>query len=168
MSAQKQLQMLARYKAWANNLMHHSLSVLPESELVAKRQIVFGNILRTLNHVYLMDSVWKAHLEGVPHNITTRNPETSPPFTELLEAQQHIDTWYVEYADTLRNKLYDKISFTFIGGGTGAMTRGDILLHVANHATYHRGHIAAMIYMIQAQPPTTDLPVFLRKSALMP
>ena len=26
------------------------------------------------------------------------------------------------------------------------MTRRDILLHVANHGTYHRGNVAAMMY----------------------
>jgi uncharacterized damage-inducible protein DinB len=45
------------------------------------------------------------------------------------------------------------------------MSRADILLHVVNHTTYHRGHIAAMMYQIPVQPPTTDLPVFLRDAA---
>jgi uncharacterized damage-inducible protein DinB len=38
-------------------------------------------------------------------------------------------------------------------------------LHVVNHTTYHRGHIAAMMYQMPARPPTTDLPVFLRNAA---
>jgi uncharacterized damage-inducible protein DinB len=37
-----------------------------------------------------------------------------------------------------------------------------IVLHVVNHKTYHRGHIADMLFQIPVQPPTTDLPVFLR------
>jgi len=43
------------------------------------------------------------------------------------------------------------------------MTREAILLHVVNHATYHRGHIADMMYDSSVEPPTTDLPVFLRR-----
>lgn len=53
---------------------------------------------------------------------------------------------------------------TFIGGGPGALTRAEILLHVVNHTTYHRGHIGDMVYQIPAEPPTTDLPVFLRET----
>jgi uncharacterized damage-inducible protein DinB len=45
------------------------------------------------------------------------------------------------------------------------MHRGEIVLHVVNHTTYHRGHIGAMIYDVPAEPPTTDLPVFLRERA---
>lgn len=166
MSGIDQLQMLTRYKAWANDLLFQSLSEHPESELIAKRQIVFGNILRTLNHVYVMDVVWKAHLESHSHEFTTRNPETSPPFAELREAQKSIDAWYVRYAENLAEPACEEVlNFTFIGGGAGSMSRSDILLHVVNHATYHRGHIASMIYQIPAHPPTTDLPVFLRDRA---
>jgi uncharacterized damage-inducible protein DinB len=50
--------------------------------------IVFGNILRVLNHVYAMDLVWRAHLLGTPHAFTTRSPEECPPFAELRAAQR--------------------------------------------------------------------------------
>jgi uncharacterized damage-inducible protein DinB len=45
------------------------------------------------------------------------------------------------------------------------MTRGAILLHVVNHATYHRGWIAEMFFDVPARNPTTDLPVFLGTNA---
>jgi uncharacterized damage-inducible protein DinB len=158
--------MLMRYKAWANDLLFQTISELPEDELVAPRPIIFGSILRTLNHVYAMDIVWKAHLESRPHEYATRNPETSPPFAELRDAQKDMDAWYVSYARGLDASACEEIvDFTFIGGGSGSMSRGDILLHVVNHATYHRGHVVGMLYQIPVPVPTTDLPVFLRDSA---
>jgi uncharacterized damage-inducible protein DinB len=42
------------------------------------------------------------------------------------------------------------------------MRRGDILLHIANHKTYHRGYVADMLYESGLKPPTMDLPVYLR------
>lgn len=36
-----------------------------------------------------------------------------------------------------------------------------MLLHVVNHAAYHRGWIVQMIFEIPARPPIADLPVFL-------
>ena len=157
------LRMLMRYKAWANRRLYQSIFELPEKEIIARRQIVFGSILRTLNHVYAMDLVWQAHLEGKPHTFSTRNPETCPAFSELRDTQQRIDDWYVNYTDELQPEAGEvTVNFTFIGGGSGSMSRCDILLHVVNHTTYHRGHVADMIYQIPAKPPTTDLPVFLR------
>jgi uncharacterized damage-inducible protein DinB len=155
------LQTLMRYKAWANELVFAAAAKLPQAELTAPRKIVFGNMLRTLNHVYAMDEVWRAHLEGRPHGYTTRNPETCPSLPELHDAQLGMDAWFVGYADSLSEEN-EIVHFRFIGGGPGAMTRRDILLHVANHGTYHRGNVAAMMYQAGVTPPTTDLPVFLR------
>jgi uncharacterized damage-inducible protein DinB len=165
MSNVPHLQMLTRYKAWADHLFFQSLAGLPEAVLTDHQPIIFGSMLRTLNHVYCMDRVWKAHLEGVPHGFNTRNPEDCPQFDTLRVAQTEIDDWYVQYAQLLDDKSLDEtVHFTFIGGGEGAMHRGDILMHVVNHSTYHRGQVATMMYNISAYPPTTDLPVFLREA----
>jgi uncharacterized damage-inducible protein DinB len=156
--------MFTRYKAWADAVLFQSLAELPQAELAAPRQIVFGSILRTLNHVCSMDLAWKSHLLGIAHNLSMRTPETTPAFSELRKDQERMDAWYVDYAANLEPEIADQVvDFTFIGGGDGAMSRRDILIHVVNHTTYHRGHIGTMIYEIPAEPPTTDLPVFLRE-----
>ena len=166
MPALSNISLMTRYSAWANSLLFLALRAAPDDELVKPRQIIFGNLLRTLNHVYTMDLVWQAHLQGKPHAFTTRTPEVRLSFSELCTAQTALDAWYVDLADTTGSMGEEVIKFTFIGGGEGAMTRANIILHVVNHTTYHRGHIAAMMYQIPLQPPTTDLPVFLRNAAL--
>jgi uncharacterized damage-inducible protein DinB len=35
-----------------------------------------------------------------------------------------------------------------VGGGDGAMTRGQILLHLVNHTSYHRGFVADLFYQL--------------------
>ncbi len=72
MSALRNIRLLTRYSAWANSLLHLSLGELPAAELTKPRQIVFGNLIRTLNHVYTIDLVWQAHLVGRAHGFTTR------------------------------------------------------------------------------------------------
>lgn len=160
------VQTLTRYKAWADDVFLSVIATLPESELVAPRPIYFGSLIRTLNHSYSMDFVWQCHLLGKPHGLTTRNPVDHPAIQDLVASQRRMDTWYVDYADSLSHEQLDElVEFEFIGGGNGVMSRGDILLHVVNHTTYHRGHVADMLYHLNVFPPTTDLPVFLRASA---
>src|SRR5688572_32440317 len=118
------LSTLMRYKAWANELTFAAAAKLPEAELVAPRKIIFGNMLRTLNHVYAMDEVWRAHLEGRPHGYSTRNPEACPSLVDLREVQHAMDGWFVGYADSLTKARNEEVvSFRFIGGGPGSMTR---------------------------------------------
>jgi uncharacterized damage-inducible protein DinB len=86
---------------------------------------------------------------------------------QLASSQRKIDAWYIDYANAIPElTLNDPVAFEFIGGGHGSMTRRDILLHIVNHTTYHRGHVAGMLYDLGIFPPATDLPVFLRKHSL--
>jgi uncharacterized damage-inducible protein DinB len=128
--------MLSRYSAWANDRLYETLAALPGPELTKPHPIVFGSILRTLNHVYLMDLVWRAHLQGTSHGFTTRNPDECPAFAELRAAQIEIDEWYIEYSDDIQESgCAEVVNFSFIGGGSGSMSRGDILL--PRHQSHH-------------------------------
>lgn len=161
------LSKLVRYKEWANELLYNSVAQLPETALLQPDPIIFGNLLRTLHHTYAMDSVWRSHLLGQPHGLTSRNPDYCPTFPEVRDAQRAIDAWFVEYTDGLGdNARDDTVAFQFIGGSPGAMTREDIILHVVNHGTYHRGHVAGMMYRYGAAVPTTDYPVFLKSGVV--
>lgn len=154
---------LARYNAWANRLIFDAVAALPEGEALKPRQSIFRNMVHTLNHNYVIDRIFQAHLEGREHGYTARNTPEHPPLAELWRAQQEIDAWYVGWSDALTDAMLgETVRFTFVGGGQGAMTRGEILLHIANHTSYHRGVVADMFYQAAARPPTTDLPVFLR------
>ena len=156
--------MLTRYNAWANKVMFDAVAVLPEGEAVKERQSLFRNIVHTLNHNYVIDLIWQAHLEGREHGFAARNTKDHPPLPELWVKQQEIDAWYIAWSDAISDaKLDETMKFTLIGGNQGAMTRGEILLHVVNHTTYHRGFAADLFYQVPARPPTTDLPVYLRE-----
>lgn len=157
---------LVRYKAWADALFLSTVSTLPRVELGAPRPILFGSLIRTLHHSYAMDHVWRSHLLGKPHGLASRNPDHCPALGALASAQRGMDDWYIAYADALPEQaLAEIVDFEFIGGGAGAMSRGDILLHVVNHTTYHRGQVADMLYELGVFPPATDYPVFLRDRA---
>ena len=156
--------MLTRYNAWANRQMFEAVAALPEGEAVKPRTSLFSNMVHTLNHNYVIDRIWQAHLEGRDHGYETRNTKDYPPLPELWRLQQEVNAWYVAWSDKLSDAALDeKVQFTLIGGNKGIMTRGEILLHVVNHTSYHRGFVADLFFQVPARPPTTDLPVYLRE-----
>jgi len=159
--------MLTRYNAWANRLIFDAVAALPPAEATKERPSLFRNMVHTLNHNYVIDRIWQAHLESRPHGYETRNTKDHPPLAELWKSQQEIDGWYTAWSDALSDRALDeKVSFTLIGGNQGVMTRGEILLHVVNHTSYHRGFVADLFYQVPGgvRPPTTDLPVYLREN----
>jgi uncharacterized damage-inducible protein DinB len=154
---------LTRYNAWANVLIFDAVAALPEGEATKPRRSVFRNMVHTLNHNYVIDRIFQAHLEGRDHGYTARNTPDHPALAELWRAQQELDRWYLNWSDRISDaELAEKVGFKFVGGGEGVMTRGEILQHLVNHTSYHRGFVAQMMYDAGARPPTTDLTVFLR------
>jgi uncharacterized damage-inducible protein DinB len=163
MSETHQLRMLTRYNAWANARLFDAVAALPAGEASSPRKTIFGNMVQTLNHDCVVDQIWQAHLEGRPHGFTARVTQPEPALGELRENQARIDRWFVDYSDQLAPEKRDEVvHFTFVDGGAGALTRSEILLHVVNHKTYHRGFVADMLCQAGVRPPVMDLPVFLR------
>ena len=155
--------LLARYRQWADRLTFDAVAALPPGEADKQRPTLFKTMIGTLNHNYLIDLVWQAHLEGRDHGFKARNVVLHDGLPELRKAQQDINQWYIDWSDRQsRQTLDETVHFQFIDGDRAAMTRSDILLHVVNHATYHRGWIAEMFFQVPARNPTTDLPVYLK------
>lgn len=163
MTALRNIRMLMRYSAWANSRMFDALAALPAGQATATRVTGFGNMVNTLNHAHVVDLIWRGHLEGKAHGFSKRITDTEPALADLSRAQAETDGWYIRYADQLSGEGHDEVvEFKFVDGGQGALTRGDMLLHIVNHKTYHRGYVADMLYQAGVRPPVMDLPVFLR------
>jgi uncharacterized damage-inducible protein DinB len=155
---------IARYRMWADRLTFDAVAALPPGEATKERPTLFKTMVGTLNHNYVIDLIWQAHLEGREHGFTARNVVLHPELSDLWQAQQAVNRWYIDWSERQSQASLDEIvNFTFIGGEKSSMSRGDILLHVVNHATYHRGWVAEMFFQVPAKNPTTDLPVFLKR-----
>lgn len=163
MPSTRHLRMLTRYTAWADARLYDALAALPAERLGEPRPGRPQGMRGILAHACAVDLIWKGHLEGRPHGLTTRSLDPLPSVAALRDLQQELDRWYIAHADAQDDAALDQvIEFRFVDGGAGAMQRGDMLLHIVNHKTYHRGYIADMLYEIGLKPPTMDLPVFLR------
>ncbi len=158
--------MLSRYNQWADQLLFDAVAALPEGEAAKDRPTLFKTMVRTLNHNYLIDVMWQAHLEGRDHGYSRRDIVLHPELPALWTAQQTMHTWFMDWSDRQTDAtLAGDVHFVLTGGNKGVMTRGEILLHVVNHHTYHRGWVSDLFFQVPRQPPTIDLPVFKREVA---
>jgi uncharacterized damage-inducible protein DinB len=153
---------LSRYKTWADKLMFDATAALPPGEVVKIRQTLFKSMIGTLNHNYVVDLIWKAHLERKEHGFTARNVIVHADLDDLRRAQQDVNAWFERWADEQTDaSLAEELSFVFVSGERSTMSRGAMFMHLVNHASYHRGWVCEMFFDVPAKPPTTDLPVFL-------
>jgi uncharacterized damage-inducible protein DinB len=69
------------------------------------------------------------------------------PFNVIASRFRKTDQRFISLAkEWSAEELDEKIIFQFVDGGDGIMTRKEILLHLVNHSTYHRGVISALLY----------------------
>ena len=157
-------QLMANYRIWADTLTYQSVAALPPGEAGKERRTLFKSIIGTLNHNYVVDRIWQAHLLGEDHGFGARNMLLYPEVDALWSAQQAMNRWWKDWSEAQTDgSLAEKVHFRFVNGNPGVMTRGAILLHVVDHATYHRGWVAEMFFEVPAKGPTTDLCVYLQE-----
>jgi len=91
--------MLTRYNTWANKLIFDAVAGCPgrSDEGAAEPVQEHGPYL---NHNYVIDLIWQAHLEGREHGFAARNTP-APPLAELWRKQQVVDDWYIAWSDRL-------------------------------------------------------------------
>lgn len=163
------LEKLMRYSAWANGLLHEALAGVEPDVLARPRPGRPAGMLGVLGHIYVVAAIWKGHLSGQAHGFGSRALEPLPSLAQLRTLQSGIDQWYCDFAATLpAQRQHAPIDFRFVDGGAGRMSAEEMLLHVANHGTYHRGYVADMLYEDGLKPPTMDLPVYVRDVLLKP
>ena len=154
--------MLARYKAWADEVFFEGVAALPPGEAEKERKTLFKTIIGTLNHSYVVDLIWQAHLERREHGLKARNIVLHSELPALRAAQQKVDDWFIDWAAAQSEaSLAEEVDFSFINSTRASMRRGEMFLHVVTHGSYHRGWVAEMFFEAGARPPQPDLSVFL-------
>jgi len=157
------IRILACYSKWANSRILETIGELPVSEITKIREAAFDGILPTLAHMNIINRIWQGHLLGKDHGYTSRRSQIINTLVQYSHQLNEIGDWYISYVNLLNEQeLNEKVFFNFVDGGSGEMNRSDILLHIINHQTFHRGHLSDMLYQSGYEPPSIDLPVFHR------
>ena len=154
---------MTAYMAWANGVVLTNAERLPTEEIEAPRDALFGSIAGTFDHILVVAEMFRAHLEGRENPHTERRRKEALKFRDTAHRLRDIDRHLVALArEWSDEELAKTVGFAFVDGGNGAMTRSDILLHLVNHATYHRGFVSTLLYPIRSDGAASDLTVFLR------
>ncbi len=161
MSTTTLLHSLFKYKAWSNDQLFVELGkVDPVAQQEARH-----DAMRILNHIYVVDQIFAAHLSGSVQSFTATNTTETPTLEALRDGVAMLDAWYVDYAADLSPvQLAEKIAFTFTDGDKGLMSREEILTHVSLHGAYHRGGAGRIMTQASTPPPRDLYTRFLHQS----
>ena len=148
--SQKILTSLFAQKAWANRELFDVVASIEPEENAA----CMHTALRTLNHIYVVDRIFCAHLLDEKHLYTATNTPQTPELGELHLAVAETDRWFEDFVSRISHQaLAESLSFQFTDGDSGRMTREEMLFHVLTHGAYHRGNVGQLLKSISVAPP---------------
>lgn len=120
---------------------------------------------RTMNHINVVDQIFKAHLTGSSQDFGAANTPETPSLNELRTRVTEIDEWFVNYASSITaQQLAEQVAFTFTDGKQGRMSREEILLHIVAHGAYHRGAVGLILLRQGVTPPAETFTRYLHEA----
>jgi uncharacterized damage-inducible protein DinB len=149
------------FSAWASERVIDSAQVLAEDELGRDLGSSYGGVFGTLTHIFQADRIWLSRLKGTPRTTLTEADE-SMDLGELTSAWK--DVWqgwrdWVRSVDDVERVL----SYVNLKGERFSLPYWQVVFHVVNHASYHRGQITTMLRQLGYTPVGTDLHTFYLK-----
>ena len=160
--------LMARFNAWANERLYSVAGDLSDEDYFGEKGAFFGSIHRTLNHILLVDILWRARLEGwKPEGIRSLDQVLHDAFEDLRAQRRIEDAALISYCESLGAESGgEEVAFTTLSGkGDMTLTRDQILVTLFNHQTHHRGQIHCLLTQVGVVPPPLDVPNYLYRSA---
>ncbi len=157
MSALRFVRKLAYANMLANDRLHEAVSQLEAGEFEAARTGFFPSLVATLNHILIIDWFYVDALEGGdlgPKAWADQIP--FPDRAELREAQLASDRRLLALCLALRDEELAQPVQIHRNGRIQVERCDDVLSHLFQHQTHHRGQAHAMLAGTSIKPPQID------------
>jgi uncharacterized damage-inducible protein DinB len=146
------LQTMIDYHYWARDRLLDALESLTPEQYNRDLGSSFKSIRETLTHTYAAEWAWYMRWRG-------ESPTALLPADRFSDLAALRTAWNEQQADMLTfvNGLDDAgvarvIDYKLLSGQTGSSPIWQMLQHVVNHASYHRGQVTTMLRQIGASP----------------
>lgn len=158
-------QTLARYNRWANARLFGAAARLPADEYLRHRPAFFGSIHATLNHILVADRLWLGRIVEGQAPPLKLDQILYGDFVGLEVARRAEDERLVHAIGALaESRIAAPFEYLSVAGTRHVQPMWQVLAHVFNHQTHHRGQVHDQLSQTVVPPPELDLIYFLREA----
>jgi uncharacterized damage-inducible protein DinB len=158
---------LFQYNSWAHRRIFDIISPLPRELYMKNNGTSHGNLHGTVTHTVGAEEIWLkrwtgAAVKGMP------KPDDFPDFTSLRQHWETIDKKIHEFCDSLTTEhaIRKDVVYHDLKGNQYSQPLFQLMQHLVNHSSYHRGQIVAQLRQYAVAPVSTDMVVFFREKAV--
>lgn len=154
------------YHVWANPKIFDRLKELSKGIYEKEIQSVFPSISKVMAHIYVSDNIWLDFISGEKFDEVYASADQ---LREQMETKriEEVETMFFDLSDRykafldrqedMETALVLETSFA----GRLETRLSDLVQHVVNHGTYHRGNITAMLRQLGHPGVMTDYVLYL-------
>jgi uncharacterized damage-inducible protein DinB len=157
--------MSAAYNKWANDRLYTMACALPEEAYRKNAGAYFGSLHGTLNHLLVADRIWMRRLTGSGDHPDKLSATVCDELGSLRGAREKEDARIVSFVEGLEEaQLESQWDYRTLNGTPQRQPIGEILAHMFNHQTHHRGQAHMILTVLGVvEPDPLDLLIMLRE-----
>lgn len=154
----------AAYNVWATQQIIDCALKLPEEKLHQEINSSFNSVFKTFMHMWDAESIWWQRMKLAEH-VEAPGKNFTGDFKKL---SVQLIGQSVQWKEWVENATEAALTHEFIYQNTKReqfkQPMYEVLFHLFNHGTYHRGQLITMLRQLGVtNPPATDMIIFLRK-----
>lgn len=160
----EELRSLFEFNRWANLRFLDAAGELSDEELSRDIESSFPSVLSTLVHMVGAEWVWLSRWKG-------DSPSDFPGADRLTSARavrERFDEVWAEQQDYLAGlspqDAAAPVRYRLFSGAEDSQPLGELIRHVVNHGSYHRGQLTTLLRQLGKTPPSTDYIRYLRET----
>ncbi len=154
---------LLDYHYWARDRLLDAVARIPPLEFHRDLGNSFGSIRGTLVHLVSAEWIWCSRWEGQGPSAHLA-PEDFGTVQDIRTRWDEEERRIRSFVDGLGpDGIGREMEYAALGGVPARSVFREMLQHVVNHASYHRGQVTTMLRQLGAEPPPSqDLITFYR------
>ncbi|MBD0289476.1 MAG: DinB family protein [Flavisolibacter sp.] len=152
------------YNIWANELLLCTITKLPEEK---QKQVVpssFESLFKTLLHMWDAESIWWQRMK-LQERIVAPGENFSGTMNEIATGLLNQNRQWQAWVSDAQERMLEHV-FQYQNSKREQFKQPiyQMLLHLFNHGTYHRGQLVNMLRQLEVSPiPQTDFIVWSRR-----
>ena len=160
---------LVEFNYWARDRMLQAVAALSPDQWTRRLGSSFGSVRDTVVHIYSAEWVWYSRWTGVSPT-TPIAPDRFPSLDALNPAWHELESQIRGFVERLADEEASReIDYVLMNGTPGRSSFQQMVQHVVNHGSYHRGQVTTLLRQLGAAPPaSTDFITFFRERQARP
>ena len=146
------LQTMLDYHYWARDRLLDAVAALTPEQYTRDLGSSFKSVRETVTHIYAAEWAWYERWQGRSPTALLP-PDLFPDLAALRRTWGELEVKMREFVAGLGEQGPSRIiAYTLLSGHAGASPISQMLQHVVNHASYHRGQVTTMLRQMGAAP----------------